>query len=319
MHRALSLALVVFSLVVVIAAASLVRVLPAEGEASVASAAVADPSSAPGPSASASSWPTFTPDDEEEPSCAVPDRGDGNYGPWQTLPLGRMRVPEPPPQDFYDLLVHFHGSGAAMKMVAPEGLGLVVAGVDLGVGSQVYAEAFHGPEPLEELLGVVSATLAPRRLRHLIVSSWSAGYGAVRELLREHPTVLTALVLLDSVHTSYGPDGETLAPAGLEPFVLFARRAIAGEAVMVLTHSEIRPPGYASTSEVAQYLLGEVGGRRRYGGLLPFHGVETKTTFQDGGLQIRGYTGTGKEAHCAHVRMLADILKADVLPALSAK
>jgi hypothetical protein len=258
--------------------------------------------------------------DDEVPTCGIPDRGSGPYGSWQTLPLGRMMVPTPAPAESYDLLLHFHGGEAMRRVVAPEmpagETPLVLAAVDAGVGSQAYAEAFAGAQPLEELLGTVGAALAPARLRYLVLSGWSAGYGALREILREHPTVPNALVLLDSLHSAYGPDGQSLVEESLAPFVAFARRAQSREAVMVLTHSEIRPPGYASTSEVASHLIDELGGKRSYAGLLPLRGVEAKTRWDDGLVSVRGYTGASKEAHCAHVAMLGDILRDDVLPAL---
>jgi hypothetical protein len=162
----------------------------------------------------------------------------------------------------------------------------------------------------------MGAALSPTRVRHLLLSSWSAGYGAIREILREHPTVPSAVVLLDSLHASYVGDDNAIDPAGLAPFVAYARRAVAGEAVMVVTHSEIRPPGYASTSETASKLIGELGGSRSYAGLMPTHGVEAKTRFSDGQLEVRGYTGSDKNAHCAHLRMLGDILRDEVMPKL---
>jgi len=168
-----------------------------------------------------------------------------------------------------------------------------------------------------DLLGTVGAALAPAHLRYLVITSWSAGYGAVREILREHPTAVGALVLLDSLHAAYRESGDGLVTEDLEPFVSFAKRAAAGEAVMVLTHSEIKPPGYASSSETASYLLDQLGGRRRYGGLSPAHGVQLKTRFDRRGLHIRGYTGTGKEAHCAELELLGDIVAEDVLPAIA--
>jgi hypothetical protein len=267
------------------------------------------------------------PEEEEDapdqaPTCGIPERGFGPYGKWQTLPLGRMLVPSPAPQESYDLLLHFHGGEAVRRVVAPARLDevssvpLVIAAVDAGIGSQAYVEAFAGAQPLEELLGTVGAALAPARLRYLIVSSWSAGYGAVREILKEHPTTPNAVVLLDSVHTAYKGDGKSLVTEALAPFLSYAQRARAEEAVMVLTHSEIRPPGYASTSEVASYFVEKLGGRREYAGLAPAAGVEFKTRFDDGLLHIRGYSGTSKESHCAHLSLLADILKKDVLPAL---
>jgi hypothetical protein len=272
------------------------------------------------PSATATStesrWAKVEAGAEIEASCHVADRGRGPYGDWQALPIGRMVVPDPPPEDVYDVVFHFHGGEAARRLVAPAALGVVLVTVDAGAGSSAYAEAYQGPAPLEEGLATIDAALAPARLRHLILSSWSAGYGAVREVLRAHPTVPNAVVLLDSVHASYRDDGASLLEEGLTPFLSLAQRAIAGEAVVVLTHSEIRPPDYASTAEVASYLLAQVGGRRRYAGLMPTHGLEAKTAYDNGAFHIRGTTGTGKEAHCAHLKMLPDILRDDVLPAL---
>jgi len=310
-----SLALVALSALVVLVAAARggIALLSARsstmGSTSALVPTVAETSSAP------ERWPADAGADQEA-SCNIPDRGSGTYGPEQALPIGSMVLPTPKPADSYDVLLHLHGAGAARRVVAPAELGLVLVGIDAGVGSQAYAETFYGPEPLEEILAAVGRSLAPAQLRHLIVSSWSAGYGGVREILKQHPTVPSAIVLLDSVHAGYEPDGKTLVEIGLKPFVSLAHRALAEEVVMVLTHSEIRPPTFASTSEVASYLLGEVGGRRQYAGLLEAHGVELKTAYSNKGLHVRGYTGAGKPAHCAHLRLLADILKDDVLPVL---
>jgi hypothetical protein len=272
------------------------------------------------PASSASAAPDEPEESEDAPTCGIPDPGKGRYGAWQTLPLGRMVVPQPPPRETYDLLLHFHGGEAVRRVLAAvepfSEVPLVIAALDAGVGSQAYAESFAGAQPLEELLGTVDSALAPARLRYLVVSAWSAGYGAVREMLREHPTVANAVVLLDSVHTSYEADGATPVKEGVAPFLSFARRAQASEAVMVLTHSDIRPPGYASTTEVATTLIAELGGRRAYGGLLPAHGIELKTRYDAGLMHVLGYSGSSKEAHCAQLSLLPDILRNDVFPAL---
>lgn len=311
-----ALAVVVSGAVVVLGAARVIDPPAALEEPAIVSAKIA-PEPGGGGAAPAVPSRAASSDDGAEADCAIPDRGAGNYGEWQTLPIGRMRAPVPAPSGEYDVWLHFHGGGAATRVVAPMSLGVVIATVDVGVGSQAYAEAFAGGEPLGELLATVSAALAPARARHLVLSSWSAGYGAVREILRELPTVPSALVLLDSVHTGYEVDGETLEDAALAPFLAYAQRAASGEASMVLTHSEIRPPGYASTSEVAGALLEGLGLRRRYAGLVRTFGVEAKTEARKGRLVVRGYTGSGKEAHCAHLRMLEPILRDEVLPALA--
>ena len=313
-----SLVLVLLCALVVLAAAARRAALAPEPASAAASVAPASESSAEAPAASASAprWPSVDGGAEEEASCSIPDRGLGAYGPWQTLPVGRMSAPRSV-ADSYDLVLHLHGGEAARRIVAPEDLAVVLVTVDAGVGSQVYSETMYGPEPLEDILGAVDSLLAPARLRHLILSSWSAGYGGIREILSQHPTAADAVVLLDSLHASYTPDGETLVETGLGVFVSAAQRAVQGEEVMVFTHSDIRPPSYASTTELGSYLLSQLGGRRAYGGLLDSHGVQLKTRFDSGRFHLRGYTGTGKEAHCAQLRLLGDILRDDVLPALA--
>lgn len=269
---------------------------------------------APSASASTSAAPVSPPvnPEEDEAGCAIGDRGMGSYGEPVPLTKGSVVMPEGLGPT-YDLVLHLHGGGAARRVLAPADLGVVIATVDAGVGSRAYGAAFAEPGVLTTMLEEVGRATAPSRLRHLVVSSWSAGYGGVRQILRQAPASVDALVMLDSVHASYDGRGE-VDPAGLVPFLRFAQRARGGEATMVLTHSEIRPPGYASTSEVADHLLGVLAVQRRYAGMVPFFGVELKTTYDEDGLHVRGFTGAGKDAHCAHVRMLPDLLRTEVLP-----
>ena len=251
-------------------------------------------------------------------SCTIPDRGAGPYDKWQSLSIGKVLRPSQPPRDTYDVLLHFHGAEAIRKVVAPMGFdNLVIIALDAGEGSSQYSKAFYAGAPLEGLLEEAGQPLRPAHLRHLIVSSWSAGYGAVRQLLQFDPRAPDAVILLDSAHASYADDGITVAAEGYAPFLAYARRAQAGEVSMVMTHSDIRPPGYASTTEVATALLAEVGGQRSFAGMARHYGVEAKSHYHQGRLIVRGYSGTGKPAHCAHLRMLADILRDDVLPILS--
>ncbi len=275
---------------------------------------VAGPSaSAPPPAPSAEpSAEVQSRDPSDAESCNIEDRGAGPYHERDPGVAGaRLFLPEPLPAS-YDLVLHFHGGEPARRLLAPEALGIVLATVDAGVGSQKYAAAF-GPKTLDELLASIDAIAAPAKRRSLTVSSWSAGFGAVRELLNRSPAAARAFVLLDSVHTAYG-DAGTLDEAGLVPFFGLAERAAKSEQLMVLTHSAITPPGYASTSEVAAAIIAKLGGRRRYAGLEPHAGTLLKTRFDRGDLHVRGYTGSDKPAHCAQLRLLPEILAHDVLP-----
>jgi len=247
-------------------------------------------------------------DGPPERSCAIEQRGRGPYEDWIPLPVGKLLRPDPPPTDRYVLLVHFHGAEAVRRLLGPAATGVVVAALDAGEGSQRYAQAFHGPEALDELLGAVDEQLAPARRSRLIVSAWSAGYGAVRNILEHDAERVDAVLLLDALHASYDDEGR-IDHTGLLPFLRYAERAQQGDALFTLTHSEITPPSFASTREVASLIIDDVGGQRRYAGLRSMGGVALKTEFRERGLVVRGLTGSDRAAHCAHLRLLPRSLR----------
>jgi hypothetical protein len=275
------------------------------------------------PSASASAAPVPSPAESAEPGpdpapervgCSVDDPG---AGPYRTVELGianaRLHVPANVP-DRFPLLLHFHGGEPVRRLLVSSELGLVFATVDAGVGSERYA-ATVTPKVPEQLLHAIEEKTG-RTIGKLILSSWSAGYGALRSWLGIAPDAAQALVFLDSIHTSYGPDGE-VDRAGLTPFFAVAKRAATGSPLVLVTHSAIVPPGYASTTEVADALVAHVGGKRRYAGLEAQFGVLAKTRSDERSFHVRGTTGGDEAAHCAHLRMLPELLKRDVLPYLA--
>jgi hypothetical protein len=239
-----------------------------------------------------------------EVSCSFEDRGFGDYEPWRNLRMGRVLLPRGRGLDEdggFWLLWHFHGAEAVRKQVAPEGMNLVLAAHDAGTLSSHYSEAVPPPTTLAELTRnvesvVAEATGVPNaHAKHVAASSWSAGYGAIAELVRRPHEQLEALVLLDSLHATYAPGGQTIVPQQLAPFLAVAHAAAEGGPLFYLTHGEIRPGTYASTAEVGAFLLQNVGGER-------------------GRLFVRGYPGDTKDAHCAHLRLLVPILREHVLP-----
>lgn len=253
-------------------------------------------------------------------SCAIADRGLGPYRPWQRLERGAVLIPQATLGPRYDLLLHFHGSEAVRKVLAPAGLPLVIAALDAGQGSQPYRDALQDAAAFARLLASVQTAVengwgTEPELRHVALSSWSAGYGGVGAILRHHPKRPAAVVLLDSLHASYR-GGHDLAVEELQPFLELAERARDGEQLLVIAHAEIRPPDFASTAETASYLLGQLGGQRRYAGLRVVAGLQQKTEYRQGGLLVQGFTGTSRAAHCAHLSMLLPILRDEVLPRL---
>jgi hypothetical protein len=152
-----------------------------------------------------------------------------------------------------------------------------------------------------------------------VLSSWSAGYGAVAQILGRGDARVDAVVLLDSLYAGYVDARRSLDRARLAPFAGAARAALAGGPAFFLTHTEIATPGYGSTAEVASFLLAELGVSSSPVDEAPGLGAGAyplRTAFEQGRLWIRGYGGADRDAHCAQLHLLPVVLRDAVLPAL---
>jgi hypothetical protein len=270
-------------------------------------------------------------DDERAAGCHFAERGFGDYGGWRKLPLGRALIPAGRAvagDGSFRLLVHFHGAEPVRKQLAPEGLDLVIAAVDAGVGSHAYDRALAEPAAFEQLVAVVEAEVAAENhlpaahARSVTLSSWSAGYGAVAQILPRRDPRIDAVILLDSLYAGYTDGRRTLDRARLAPFLGVAREALAGGPTLFLTHTEIVTPGYGSTAEVASFLLAELGARAAPvnegvdEGASAAGAYPLRRLFEGGRLWIRGYAGADRDAHCAQLHLLPGVLRETVLPAL---
>jgi hypothetical protein len=83
---------------------------------------------------------------------------------------------------------------------------------------------------------------------------------------------------------------------------------------MILTHSSIIPPGYASTTEVAQYVVGELGGKEKKATKSDVLGLKMFARYNKGNFHSWGYLGNDKPDHCAHIGLMAGIMKNQILP-----
>ncbi len=268
----------------------------------------------------ASPLPSAEPVPDADRGCAIADRGLGEYAERGPMPMGKLYVRTGAVDDTgaYTLLLHLHGGEAARKLVLPSNFDLELVTIDRGVGSSAYEGTFPSRRSLDDLVGaadrlVSEAVGRSARARALVVSSWSAGYRGVEDVLAvagEDPE-LTGIILLDSLHASYPPGKTSLEHGQLERFVDAARRATRDPSFfMQITHSEIRPPGYASTTETASLLLSELGLEAapiKEGGrdLLPLTRMA-----DEGRFAVRGYVGDDARAHCDQLRLLPSILEA---------
>ncbi len=265
------------------------------------------------------------------PAGAPPERADARLARANRSPIAGGLLTILPafqsPDGAYDLVIHFHGNTDLVEeSYAASNLGAVLVTLNLGVGSGPYEERFANSLALPDVLDRVQTTMEKRglaraRLGRLALTAWSAGYGAVLEVLGQRALAykVDAVVLLDGIHAGYKPPANELDTRKIAPFVRFAEEAAAGKKLFSITHSEITPVGhYAGTRETTDALLAALGLSRApraadpvaVPALRSIDGVIAKkrlvplapsSEVARGGLHVRGYAGDQPDHHIAHL------------------
>ncbi|HJZ81899.1 MAG TPA: hypothetical protein VKD91_16190 [Pyrinomonadaceae bacterium] len=212
------------------------------------------------------------------------------------------------------LVIHFHGAPWLVEQhIARHLPGAALITVQLGAGSGAYRSPFERSELFRLLIDEASMELkAKQAWSSITLMGFSAGYGAVREILRrpEYFALVNNVLLLDGMHTSYVPegkplaDGGTLEPSGLDVFVKFAREAVAGGKCFVFTHSEIFPGTYASTTECADYLLAQLNLQRHPELHQGPMGMQQLSAVNATRFHLRGYAGNSAPDHVDHLHAM---------------
>lgn len=220
------------------------------------------------------------------------------------------------------LLVHFFGAAyVPIHAVASAHTPYVLAVVNLGAGSSAYENPLSDSAAWHKLLRRIKEETSARtnervRISRLVVSAFSAGYGGVRALLSDENAAreINGVLLLDGLHTSYIPERTPLAEGGvldttkLMPFLRYARRAVAGDARLVITHSEIFPGTFASTTETTDWLIASLGLKRTPTIAWGPGGMQQLSEVRRGGLTILGFAGNTGPDHIDHLHGLGEFL-----------
>ncbi|MBK8249925.1 MAG: hypothetical protein IPK85_21415 [Gemmatimonadetes bacterium] len=225
------------------------------------------------------------------------------------------------------LVIHFMGATwLPRQAIASMPQPVMVATIHLGSGSAINARPFVDDSTrFTQLLSAIDSRLASAngapQVSDLYLTAWSAGYGAIRQILRTAPNAerIRGILLMDGLHASYRPDGRPLADGGtidsldLAPFLPFARRAVAGDKRMLITHSEVFPGTYASTTEASDWLLSQLGLPRtpilEWGPV----GMQGLSRARAGGFEVIGFAGNSAPDHVDHLHGMAAFL-ARLLP-----
>lgn len=225
----------------------------------------------------------------------------------------------PPAGQSRRLWLHLHGATATVEQAfARIGAPGVLVTLTLPGLSKVYADHFADPSVFDSLLREVAAAMRGAGAGpdwtpgELTVSSFSAGFGGVRQLLRQPAAFdrITTLVMADSIYCGYAePAADRRVDPGLmEGFVRFARLAAEGKKRMLITHSEQVPAGYASTTETADYLLAAVGAQRAADPRAWDQDLHQLSIGRQGQFEVTGFAGREAADHLRHLRSLGAFL-----------
>jgi hypothetical protein len=217
----------------------------------------------------------------------------------EKLELGTLYLPPGRPRA---LLLFFHG-GTWLPEVAAARNGVAVVTVQAGSGSGTYSRLFDDETRFAKLVAEAEAkagTTFPR----VLLGGWSAGCGAVRRILQipEAYRRVDGVLLIDGIHTDYtdgkpGPLESKIGGDNLRIFETVGKDAIAGQKRVIVTHSEIFPGTFASTTETADYLLRELGVPRRAVLKWGPMGLQQLSEAKSGKFVLRGYAGNSAPDH----------------------
>ena len=213
-----------------------------------------------------------------------------------------------------EVLFFFHG-GTWLPEVAASQNKVAVVTVQAGSGSGTYARLFEDPARFPALLKEAEAK-AGVRFGRVVLGGWSAGCGAIRQILKAPDSYarVDAALMIDGIHTDYvdgkpGPLESKIGGENLEIWQQLARDAIAGRKRAIVTHSEIFPGTFASTTETADYLLKRLGLTRRPVLKWGRMGLQQLSEARAGRFLLIGYAGNSAPDHVDQLHSLPVYLK----------
>lgn len=233
---------------------------------------------------------------------------------------GKMRVrwkstlPMPPKH----VLIHFHGAPTTLvKAFERSRSNAVLVIVNFPGLSTAYSKPFETESTLlQQILDRAMAAvgkqstegedLVNRTLRweRISLSSFSAGYGAVREILKSsaHFSIIDDIVAADSIYASLQSHvtNRRVDEHDMHGFLQFAKQAADSKKRFTISHSALPTP-YASTTETANYLLETLDIQRGPNESVQSDGFTQQSAASRGQFIVLSFEGTTGAAHMQHL------------------
>lgn len=193
-----------------------------------------------------------------------------------------------------------------IKTVGQAGINAIVITAEAGgMGSSENLKAFGSAQFVNNAVAKIINYLKTKfpgsnpKVGNVALSSWSGGYGAVGKILSEKSQLafpITAVTVFDGIHEK--------DPKTLKPWIDYAKEAEKDPSKkFVIVHTNIVPPGYASTTDSSNSILNNVGLKRNKDG---------KT--QSGGFAVYDIGGDDAKAHIAARDSLKDVWQKYLAP-----
>ncbi|TWT47632.1 hypothetical protein [Botrimarina hoheduenensis] len=216
-----------------------------------------------------------------------------------------------------DLLVHFHGeSQTVWNNAAYAKLNAAIVTVNYNGLSSAYSTPFAQASLFQTLLNSAASTLAAQpdfgvgtSWGQLAVSSFSAGYGAVRQILAS-PTYrnqIDSLLAADSLYATTASDGTAL-DSQMAGYKAFADLAATGQKRFVFSHSQVPTYTYESTAETGDELLAHLGLATAPTSQTGLGDLRFYRTTSRQGFSLWGALGTSGDSHLSHLRYMGEWL-----------
>jgi hypothetical protein len=222
------------------------------------------------------------------------------------------------PGNVADVLVHFHGDPQTYWNNAQyANLNAIIVTVNYNGLSSAYSTPFSNSALFQQVLDealtkVRQQSDLPDNLQwdKLAVSSFSAGYGAVREILKSatYRNEIDALLAADSLYATTAADGTPL-DSQMVDYKTFAGLARDGTKTFLFSHSQVPTYTYESTQECGDELMQYLGiSASAYNA----NGLGTLNFYryaQTGNFRLWGALGADGDSHLEHLRYIGEFLE----------
>jgi hypothetical protein len=221
------------------------------------------------------------------------------------------------PGNIADVLVHFHGDPQTFWNNAKyANLNAIIVTVNYSGLSSAYSTPFSN----QALFGQVVAE-AQQKFRDvrgnqsltwdkLAVSSFSAGYGAVREILKSstYRNDIDVLGAFDSLYATTAPDSTPL-DSQMVDYKTFAALAKAGSKTFLYSHSKVPTGTYEETRECGDELMQYLGITASPYNVDGLGALDFYRHVRSGNFELWGANGTDGDSHLEHLRYSGEFLE----------